>query len=117
MAQTQQVPPQAGAVYSLQGTLIEACSCNVLCPCWIGEDPDGGECFAIVAWHIDSGQVTCIDVSGRSVVGITHIPGNILAGNWSSSCCSTTTPAPSSATPWSRSSAASSAARWPTWPS
>jgi hypothetical protein len=54
----------------------------VLCPCWIGEDPDGGECFAIVAWHIDSGQVTCIDVSGRSVVGITHIPGNILAGNW-----------------------------------
>jgi hypothetical protein len=82
MAQTQQVPPQAGAVYSLQGTLIEACSCNVLCPCWIGEDPDGGECFAVVAWHIDSGQVTGIDVSGRSVVGIAHIPGNILAGNW-----------------------------------
>jgi hypothetical protein len=82
MAQTQEAAPQVGAVYSLQGTLIEACSCNVLCPCWIGEDPDGGECFAIVAWHIDSGQVTGIDVSGRSVVGITHIPGNILAGNW-----------------------------------
>jgi hypothetical protein len=82
MAQTQQVPPQAGAVYSLQGTLIEACSCNVLCPCWIGEDPDLGECFAVVAWHIDSGQVTGIDVSGRTVVGIAHIPGNILAGNW-----------------------------------
>jgi hypothetical protein len=82
MAQTQEAAPQVDAVYSLQGTLIEACSCNVLCPCWIGEDPDGGECFAIVAWHIDSGQVTGIDVSGRSVVGITHIPGNILAGNW-----------------------------------
>ena len=82
MAQTQEAVPQAAAVYSLQGTLIEACSCNVLCPCWIGEDPDLGECFAIVAWHIDSGQVTGIDVSGRSVVGITHIPGNILAGNW-----------------------------------
>jgi hypothetical protein len=82
MAQTQQAAQQAGAVYSLQGTLIEACSCNVLCPCWIGEDPDGGECFAVVAWHIDSGQVIGIDVSGRSVVGIAHIPGNILAGNW-----------------------------------
>jgi hypothetical protein len=82
MAQTQQAAQQAGAVYSLQGTLMEACSCNVLCPCWIGEDPDGGECFAVVAWHIDSGQVIGIDVSGRSVVGIAHIPGNILAGNW-----------------------------------
>jgi hypothetical protein len=82
MAQTKEAQQQAGAVYSLQGTLTEACSCNVLCPCWIGEDPDGGECFAIVAWHIDSGQVTGIDVSGRSVVAVTHIPGNILAGNW-----------------------------------
>ena len=82
MAQTQEAAPQVGAVYSLQGTLTEACSCNVLCPCWIGEDPDGGECFAIVAWHIDSGQVTGIDVSGRSLVAVAHIPGNILAGNW-----------------------------------
>jgi hypothetical protein len=82
MAQTQQAAQQAGAVYSLQGTLTEVCSCNVLCPCWIGEDPDGGECYAIVAWHIDSGQVTGIDVSGRSLVAVAHIPGNILAGNW-----------------------------------
>jgi hypothetical protein len=82
MVQTQEAQQQAGAVYSLHGTLIEACSCNVLCPCWIGEDPDGGECYAIVAWHIDVGQVTGIDVSGRSVVAVAHIPGNILAGNW-----------------------------------
>jgi hypothetical protein len=34
MAQTQEAARQAGAVYSFQGTLIEACSCNVLCPCW-----------------------------------------------------------------------------------
>jgi hypothetical protein len=82
MTQTQEAQRQAGAVYSLEGTLIEACSCNVNCPCWIGEDPDGGECFAIVAYHIDRGQVTGVDVSGRSVVSIAHIPGNVLAGNW-----------------------------------
>jgi hypothetical protein len=35
MARTQQAVPQAGAVYSLEGTLLEVCSCNVLCPCWI----------------------------------------------------------------------------------
>jgi hypothetical protein len=82
MAQTQEAARRAGAVYSLQGTLIEACSCNVLCPCWIGEDPDLGECFAIVAYHLDAAQVTGIDVSGRSVVLVTHIPGNVLAGDW-----------------------------------
>jgi hypothetical protein len=82
MTQIQETIPRADAVYSLQGTLIEACSCNVLCPCWIGEDPDLGECFAIVAYHIDAGQVTGLDVSGRSLVMITHIPGNVLAGNW-----------------------------------
>ena len=38
-----------------RGTLIEACSCNVNCPCWIGEDPDLGDCFAIVAYGIDAG--------------------------------------------------------------
>src|SRR5215211_4939444 len=78
MAQTQQAAQQAGAVYSLQGTLTEACSCNVLCPCWIGEDPDGGECFGVVAWHIDSGQVTGIDVSGRSVVAVALLCAGVL---------------------------------------
>jgi hypothetical protein len=82
MVQTREALQQADAVYSFQGTLIEACSCNVLCPCWIGEDPDLGECYAIVAYHLDAGQVGGLDVSGRSVVLITHIPGNVLAGNW-----------------------------------
>ncbi len=31
-------------VYDLEGTLLEACSCGMLCPCWVGADPDGGEC-------------------------------------------------------------------------
>ena len=47
MTQTQQAAPQTDAVYSLVGTLIEACSCGVNCPCWIGEDPDGGTCSSV----------------------------------------------------------------------
>ncbi|HEV8154728.1 MAG TPA: DUF1326 domain-containing protein [Gaiellales bacterium] len=69
-------------IYSLEGSLIEACSCNVNCPCWIGEDPDLGECFAIVAYGIDRGQIDGVDVSGLNLVLICHIPGNVLAGNW-----------------------------------
>jgi hypothetical protein len=69
-------------VYSLEGSLIEACSCGVNCPCWIGEDPDLGECFAIIAYGIESGTISGLDVSGLNLVLIAHIPGNVLAGNW-----------------------------------
>ena len=69
-------------IYSLEGSLLEACSCNVLCPCWIGEDPDQGDCRSFLAYHISSGRVQGVDVSGLSVVAVCYIPGNVLAGNW-----------------------------------
>ena len=82
MTTTHAVGEQTNVVYTLEGSLIEACSCNVNCPCWIGEDPDLGECFAIVAYGIDRGRVRDVDVSGLNLVLICHIPGNVLAGNW-----------------------------------
>jgi hypothetical protein len=68
--------------YSLEGQLLEVCNCNVLCPCWIGEDPDPGTCDAINAYHIDKGTIAGLDVSGRTIALFAHIPGNVLAGNW-----------------------------------
>lgn len=68
--------------YKLEGRLLEVCDCNVLCPCWIGEDPDNGTCEAVVAYHIDQGTVDGVDVSGRTFASLTHIPGNIFQGNW-----------------------------------
>lgn len=64
--------------YLLVGTLLEACSCGVLCPCWIGEDPDGGECFACNAYHFDTGHIGGVDVAGLNIVNVVHIPGNVL---------------------------------------
>src|SRR5438132_12951439 len=73
----------AQALYQLEGTMLEACSCGVLCPCWIGEDPDGGECFAANAYHFTRGIVDGADVSGLNIVNVVHIPGNVLkAGSW-----------------------------------
>lgn len=83
MTEVQAVSEKTGALYSLEGTLIEACSCNVNCPCWIGEDPDLGYCYAIVAYGIEQGQIRDLDVSGLNLVLICNIPGNVLAGNWS----------------------------------
>ena len=82
MTAVQERCEETGSVYSLQGTLIEACSCRVNCPCWIGEDPDLGECLAIVAYGIERGRVRGLDVSGLNLVLICHIPGNVLAGDW-----------------------------------
>src|SRR5689334_13529607 len=41
--------------YRLEGRLLEVCDCGVLCPCWIGEDPDNGSCDSALAYHFDSG--------------------------------------------------------------
>ena len=68
--------------YQLEGRLLEVCTCNVLCPCWVGEDPDGGTCDGTLAWRVDKGSVDGVDVSGRTIVILCHIPGNILKGNW-----------------------------------
>jgi hypothetical protein len=68
--------------YPLEGRLLEVCDCRVLCPCWIGEDPDNGTCDSIIAYHVDRGQIGGIDVSGLTVLEAHHIPGNVLAGNW-----------------------------------
>jgi hypothetical protein len=68
--------------YHLEGRLLEVCNCRVLCPCWIGEDPDYGTCDTIVAWHMDKGTIDGVDVAGRTIAMIAHVPGNILQGNW-----------------------------------
>ena len=68
--------------YQLEGRLLEVCNCRVLCPCWIGEDPDNGTCDTIVAWHFDKGNIEGVDVAGTTIACVAHIPGNILQGNW-----------------------------------
>ncbi|MGH2764228.1 MAG: DUF1326 domain-containing protein [Thermoleophilaceae bacterium] len=72
----------AASGYQFEGTLLEACDCDVLCPCWIGEDPDGGTCQAVVAYHLDRGTIRGVDVSGLTQVSVAFIPGNVLAGDW-----------------------------------
>ena len=68
--------------YQLEGRLLEVCTCNTLCPCWVGEDPDYGTCDGVLSWQIDRGTVNGVDVSGHNLTILTHIPGNILKGNW-----------------------------------
>jgi hypothetical protein len=68
--------------YHLEGRLLEVCNCRVLCPCWIGEDPDFGTCDTIISWRVDKGTVDGVDVGGNTIAAVAHVPGNILQGNW-----------------------------------
>ncbi len=72
----------AGTKYQLDGRLLEVCTCDVICPCWVGEDPDGGTCDSALGWHIDTGTIQGVDVSGLTIALSAHIPGNVLKGNW-----------------------------------
>ena len=64
--------------YDIEGRLLEVCTCNVLCPCWVGEDPDGGTCDSTLAWRVDSGSIEGVDVAGLTLAASVHIPGNVL---------------------------------------
>ena len=68
--------------YQVEGQLLEVCTCNILCPCWVGEDPDNGTCEGLLGWNITKGNINGTDVTGHSIVALCHIPGNILKGNW-----------------------------------
>src|SRR5436190_14163006 len=75
-------PGRAAMAYHLEGRLLEVCDCRVLCPCWIGEDPDNGTCDSVLAYHFDKGTIEGVDVTGRTIALVSHIPGNVLAGNF-----------------------------------
>lgn len=68
--------------YRLEGDLLEVCDCKVLCPCWIGEDPDGGTCNSALAYRITAGAIDGLDVGGIVMASVVRIPGNVFKGGW-----------------------------------
>jgi hypothetical protein len=64
--------------YDIAGRLLEVCTCNVLCPCWVGEDPDYTTCDTTIAWGIESGTIDGVIVDGLTLAVSAHIPKNIL---------------------------------------
>jgi hypothetical protein len=82
MTTTETSPATTTAGYQLEGSLLEVCSCETLCPCWIGEDPDQGTCESVMAYHMSAGTIRGVDVDGLTLVKVCQIPGNVLEGNW-----------------------------------
>jgi hypothetical protein len=58
--------------YHMQGTTLESCNCDAICPCRkIDGVPGGrsthGECEGVLSWLIRNGEVDGVDVSGLAV--------------------------------------------------
>jgi len=68
--------------YHLEGRMLEVCSCETICPCFIAETPDGGSCDVVVAWRVDRGTIGSTDVAGCTIAAVAHIPGKPLEGKW-----------------------------------
>jgi hypothetical protein len=70
--------------WRLEGTYFENCSCNVPCPCTISLDmgADYDRCQVLLVFHVASGEVEGVDVSGLSVAAVADTPKVMTEGNW-----------------------------------
>ena len=72
-------------VWKLEGTYFENCSCDTICPCtWSGltAPATNDRCYAMLAFHIDSGDVEGVDVSGLTFAMVVDSPPIMSEGGW-----------------------------------
>src|SRR5918998_3739676 len=71
--------------WRLEGSYSENCTCDVVCPCAasaFAAPATYDRCNAVLAFHIDSGEVDNTDVSGLNVVVVVDTPQQMSEGNW-----------------------------------
>jgi hypothetical protein len=70
--------------WKLQGQYFENCSCDVPCPCTVSLDlgADRDRCNVLLAFHVESGEVEGVDVSGLTVAAVGDTPKVMSEGNW-----------------------------------
>jgi hypothetical protein len=68
--------------WTLTGTFIEACSCDVTCPCYFGSAPTTGECKVFYGWHIDKGSYADVALDGLNVALAIYSPGRMDETKW-----------------------------------
>ena len=71
--------------WSLEGTYFENCPCDMVCPCTtsgLTMPADAERCRVVLIFHIDSGEVEAVDVSGLTVAVLADTPPVMAEGNW-----------------------------------
>jgi len=71
--------------WNLEGNYLENCSCDTICPCtWSGLTAKAthDRCKAVLAFHIDRGDIEGIDVSGLTFALVIDTPPVMSDGGW-----------------------------------
>jgi hypothetical protein len=71
--------------WRLEGTYFESCSCDAVCPCtWSALTAKAtlDRCRALLAYHVDSGEIDGVDVSGLTFALFLDTPPVMSDGNW-----------------------------------
>jgi hypothetical protein len=68
--------------WSLAGTYLETCNCEVGCPCVFMSAPTTGDCTVLVGWHVDKGSYGDVALNGLNVALAVHSPGNMVTTKW-----------------------------------
>src|SRR5256885_15584656 len=71
--------------WRLDGTYFESCSCDEICPCtWSALTAKAtlDRCRALLAYHVQSGEIDGVDVSGLSFALFLDTPPVMSEGNW-----------------------------------
>jgi hypothetical protein len=70
--------------WSLKGSYVETCSCDLICPCNATFDHGAtyDYCRVVLAFSIREGEIDGTDVSGLAVAAIADTPKVMTDGNW-----------------------------------
>jgi hypothetical protein len=70
--------------WSLKGSYVETCSCDLICPCNASFDHGATYdfCRVVLAFNIREGEVDGTDISGLKVAVIADTPKVMTEGNW-----------------------------------
>ena len=70
--------------WSLKGSYVETCSCDLMCPCNFSFDHGAtyDYCRVTLVFNISEGEIEGTDVSGLKVAAIADTPKVMTEGNW-----------------------------------
>lgn len=68
--------------WTLEGTFVEACNCDVACNCIYDSAPTNGVCKFFVGWHIDRGSYAELALDGMNVALAGYALGDMNQADW-----------------------------------
>jgi hypothetical protein len=70
------------STWNVKGLYMEACNCEAMCPCVVGNAPTPGLCTVLLGYHVESGRKGDVTLDGLNVVRMNFSPSHMAKGNW-----------------------------------